>query len=93
MVKVCPGIDFDGEGDWTGLYAEAGLADLQTATGPFAMMSPAGFLRDQGLIGTAKFMASSLSRPAYIQKMAWLMPRMLRAMPYLGYVVVVGTRT
>jgi hypothetical protein len=24
--------------------------------------------------------------------MAWQMPRMLRAMPYLGYVVVAGTR-
>jgi hypothetical protein len=28
-----------------------------------------------------------------VRKMAWLMPRMLRAMPYLGYVVVAGTRT
>jgi cyclopropane fatty-acyl-phospholipid synthase-like methyltransferase len=92
MVKVCPGIDFDTEADWTGLYAEAGLAYLQTTTGPFAMMTPAGFLRDEGLTGTARFMARSLSRPAYIQKMGWLMPRMLRAMPYLGYVVVGGTR-
>jgi hypothetical protein len=55
-------------------------------------MTPAGFLRDEGLAGTARFVARSVSRPAYIQKMASLMPRMLRAMPYLGYVVVGGTR-
>jgi hypothetical protein len=34
---------------------------------------------------------TSVSRPAYIQKMAWPMPRMLRAIPYLGYTVVGGT--
>jgi len=24
--------------------------------------------------------------------MAWLMPRMMRAVPYLGYVVIAGTK-
>ena len=80
------------EADWTGLYTDAGLVELRTTTGPFAMMTPAGFWRDEGPLGTARFMAKSLSRLAYIEKMAWLMPRMLRAMPYLGYVVVGGTR-
>ncbi len=93
MTRVCPGIDFDTEADWTGLYREAGLDDLRTTTGPFAMMTPAGFLRDEGLAGSARFIGRVLSRPAYVRKMAWLMPRMLRAMPYLGYVVVGGTRT
>jgi hypothetical protein len=92
MGKVCPGIDFDTEQDWTGLYRAAGLQDLHTTTGPFAMMTPTGFLRDEGLAGTARFMCRAISRPAYIRKMAWLMPRMLRAMPYLGYVVMGGTR-
>ena len=32
------------------------------------------------------------SRPAYLRKMAWLMPRMARAVPYLGYIVVAGTK-
>jgi hypothetical protein len=57
------------------------------------MMPPAGLHRDEGSIGTARFMAKSVSRLAYVQKMAWLMPRTLRAMLYLGYVVVSGTRT
>jgi ubiquinone/menaquinone biosynthesis C-methylase UbiE len=29
MTRVCPGIDFDTEADWTGLYREAGLDELQ----------------------------------------------------------------
>jgi SAM-dependent methyltransferase len=41
MGRVCPGIDFDTEADWIGLYREAGLDDLRTTTGPFAMMTPA----------------------------------------------------
>jgi ubiquinone/menaquinone biosynthesis C-methylase UbiE len=93
MGKVCPGIEFDSEEDWTALYRAAGLRDLRTTTGPFAMMTPSGFLRDEGALGTARFMGRAASRPAYVRKMAWLMPRMLRAMPYLGYVVVGGTRT
>jgi hypothetical protein len=70
----------------------AGLEELQTTTGPFAMMTPAGFLADEGALETARFVAKAISRPAYIRKMAWLMPRMLRALPYLGYVVVGGRR-
>jgi SAM-dependent methyltransferase len=92
MGRVCPGIEFDTEADWTGLYSAAGLRDLRTTTGPFAMMTPGGFLRDEGVTGTARFVGRALSRPAYLRKMAWLMPRMLRAMPYLGYVVVAGSR-
>jgi SAM-dependent methyltransferase len=92
MGRVCPGIEFDTEEDWTDLYRAAGLMDLQTTTGPFAMMTPAGFLRDEGPLGAARFVSRALSRPAYVSKMAWLMPKMLRAMPYLGYVVVGGIR-
>ena len=30
------------------------------------------------------------ARPAHVRKMMWLMPRMAKAVPYLGYVLVVG---
>ena len=32
------------------------------------------------------------SRPANMRKMAWLMPRMAKAVPYLGYIVVAATK-
>ena len=32
------------------------------------------------------------SRPANFRKMVWLMPRMAKAVPYLGYIVVAATK-
>jgi hypothetical protein len=37
-------------------------------------------------------MARGLTRPAYLRKMVWLMPRMARAVPYLGYVLVLARK-
>ena len=30
--------------------------------------------------------------PAYTHKMAWPMPRMAKAVPFLGYIVIAGTK-
>src|SRR6266849_3867934 len=50
--EVCPGLQFDSLEDWVRLYAAAGLADVQVETGPFNMMTPAGFLHDEGLMNS-----------------------------------------
>ncbi len=90
--EVCPGMNFDTLEDWVQIYREAGLEEVQVTSGPFEMMTPAGFLRDEGFVNCLLFMGRTLSRLAYIKKMAWLMPRMQRAVPYLGYIVVAGTK-
>jgi SAM-dependent methyltransferase len=90
--EVCPGMNFDTLEDWVQIYRAAGLEEVQVASGPFEMMTPAGFLRDEGLMNCLLFMGRTLSRLAYLKKMAWLMPRMQRAVPYLGYIVVAGTK-
>jgi hypothetical protein len=74
-----------------GIYTDAGLADVRTESGPFAMMTARGFLADEGAHAAA-VMARGLSRPAYLRKMVWLMPRMARAVPYLGYVLVLARK-
>jgi hypothetical protein len=66
-------------------------ADVQ-ALDPFEMMTPAGFLGDGGLIYCLAIAGRALSRLVYLRKMAWLMPRVNRAVPYLGDIVVAGTR-
>jgi hypothetical protein len=33
-----------------------------------------------------------MSRQCYLRKMAWLVPRVARAVPFLGYILVSGTR-
>ena len=61
-------------------------------TGPFDMMTPRGFLHDEGVTNSAAVMGRAMSRLSYARKMAWLMPRVARAVPYLGYILVSGTK-
>ena len=90
--EVCPGLQFDSLDDWVRLYAGAGLADIQVETGPFNMMTPAGFLHDEGLLNSAAVMGRALRSRSAQNKMVWLMPRMARAVPYLGFILVSGAR-
>lgn len=90
--QVCPGLEFDTVEDWVRIYASAGLTDIETPTGPFEMMTARGFLTDEGLAGCVGVMARVMFRPANVRKMAWLMPRMAKAVPYLGYIVVTATK-
>jgi cyclopropane fatty-acyl-phospholipid synthase-like methyltransferase len=89
--EVCPGLRFDSVEEWVEIYGTAGLSDLRTDSGPFAMMTARGFLADEGTRAAA-VIARGMSRPAYLRKMMWLMPRMARAVPYFGYVLVKGTK-
>jgi SAM-dependent methyltransferase len=89
--EVCPGLRFDSVEEWVQIYANAGLAGIRSETGPFDMMTARGFLTDEGLHALA-VLGRALSRPAYLRKMSWLMPRMARAVPYLGYIVVGGSK-
>jgi len=90
--QVCPGIEFDTIDDWMRIYQSAGLTDLDTVTGPFEMMTPRGFLADEGVSRSLAVMARVAARPVNVRKMAWLMPRMAKAVPYLGYIVVAATK-
>jgi ubiquinone/menaquinone biosynthesis C-methylase UbiE len=90
--QVCPGMQFDTLEEWKEIYRSAGLTDLQVKTGPFEMMTPRGFLEDEGLANSLRVISTAVSRPAYFRRMAWLMPRIARAVPFLGYVVVAGVK-
>lgn len=90
--EVCPGLNFDTLEDWVRIYEEAGLSEVQVTSGPFEMMTPAGFLKDEGFTNSMAFIGRAVSRLAYLKKMAWMMPRMIHAVPYLGYIVVLGTK-
>jgi cyclopropane fatty-acyl-phospholipid synthase-like methyltransferase len=90
--QVCPGMQVDTLQEWVKIYEAAGLTDIQVESGPFEMMTPRGFLSDEGLLHSMAIMARVMSRPAYLRKMAWLMPRIQRAVPYLGFIAVCGTK-
>jgi ubiquinone/menaquinone biosynthesis C-methylase UbiE len=85
--QVCPGLRFDSVEDWVDIYSSTGLRNVRTDTGPFEMMTARGFVADEGWNALAVGVRT-MTRAAYLRKMAWLMPRMSRAVPYLGYIVV-----
>jgi SAM-dependent methyltransferase len=90
--EVCPGLNFDTEDDWVRIYREAGLDDVTVTSGPFEMMTPRGFVGDEGIAHSIAIMGRALSRASYVRKMMWLMPRMNRAVPYLGYIAITGVK-
>jgi SAM-dependent methyltransferase len=90
--QVCPGMQLDQLDGWVRIYRDAGLSDIEVRSGPFEMMTPRGFLQDEGLLNAFACMLRGMSRTAYLRKMAWLMPRLSRAVPYLGYVLVKGIK-
>ena len=90
--EVCPGMLFETVEDWLARYGSAGLADLQVRTGPFEMMTPRGFISDEGIGNAIRVMARAVANGTARRRMTWLMPRISRAVPYLGYVVICGHR-
>lgn len=90
--EVCPGMLFDTVEDWLDRYGRAGLVDLSSRTGPFEMMTPAGFLSDEGLFNCVRVMTRALADPVARRRMLWLMPRISLAVPYLGYVLICGRK-
>ena len=74
------------------IYASAGLTGLDTQTGPFEMMTARGFLAYEGLARCLAIMSAGHGKTRLHPKMAWLMPRMAKAVPYLGYIVIAGTK-
>lgn len=90
--EVCPGLRFDSVEDWVAVYEDAGLTDVRTEVGPFEMMTARGFLQDEGVRGMLRFAGRAVTRSVYLRRLAWLLPRMARSVPYLGYIIVAGRR-
>jgi SAM-dependent methyltransferase len=90
--QVCPGMQLDQLDGWVRIYKDAGLSAIEVRSGPFEMMTPRGFIQDEGFVNAFACMLRGLSRAAYMRKMAWLMPRISRAVPYLGYILVGGLK-
>jgi SAM-dependent methyltransferase len=85
---VCPNLKFDTLEDWVRIYQEAGLQDLQVTSGPSETISPRGFLADEGIGNALGVIGRALSRLTCVKKIAELLPRTNRAVPYLGYVAI-----
>jgi SAM-dependent methyltransferase len=91
--EVCPGLLFETVDDWLARYGSAGLRDLKVRTGPFATMTVRGFLSDEGIGNAIRVMARAMASGAARRRIAWMMPRILKAVPFLGYVLICGRRS
>ncbi len=91
--EVCPGIKFDTAEDWIHIYEDNGFRKQEAVTGPFVMMSPIGFLHDEGIAGSIALLMKTFSRGAYMKKMIWLMPRIMKVRSSLGYIVFSAIKT
>ena len=67
------------------------MSTAQISAGRPRALSDA-FVHDEGLMNSAAVMGRAISRLTHARKMAWLMPRVARAVPYLGFILVSGTR-
>lgn len=86
--KMCPGINFDAVLEWKVLFQDVGMTDVEATSGPFALMNPKVFIKDEGWANSLRILGKALSRPAYFKKTVWLMRNIVKIMPSLGYVVV-----
>lgn len=86
--RMCPGINFDDVKAWRLVFTWAGLTDVEAKTGPFALMNPKVFVKDEGWANSLRIVGKAFSRPAYLKKTVWLMRNIVQIMPSLGYIVV-----
>ena len=89
---MCPGINFDDVKNWELLFGRHGVIDIESVVGPFALMKPVQFVRDEGPRNTARIVGRTVSRPVYMRKAVWLMKNLTAIMPKLGYIVLKGTK-
>lgn len=90
--EVCPGIAFESIQDWCTLYEKAGFTIGPHTSGGFYMMTPKGFLQDEGIRNSLRIMANTLTYPGAARKMMWLMRRLVPLMRKLGYVVLAADK-
>ena len=90
--QVCPGLQLDDIDGWVRIYAAAGLGDIQVRSGPFETMNPRGWIEDEGTVRTIACMLRGLTDRANRRKLGWLMPRVMKVVPYLGYILIAGVK-
>jgi SAM-dependent methyltransferase len=79
-------------GDWSQIYKDAGLSDIEVVSGIPNVLSPSGLLRDEGLGNSLAIVGRALSHPSYLLKLVKLMKHMREFYPYLRWTIVGGVK-
>jgi len=90
-VQLCPS-HINTPEELTELYRAAGLGDIETVSGIPTIMTALGMLRDEGPLNLLRMGERVLSRRANVKKVLSIIAKFLEAFPYLGWVVLGGTK-
>jgi SAM-dependent methyltransferase len=86
--ELCPGIKFENSNNWRELFMAAGFNNFQIKEGPFRLISPSGFIYDEGFLKTLAIFLKVIVNTPYLKKMIWMMKRIMKIKNKLGYCLV-----
>jgi SAM-dependent methyltransferase len=78
--------------EWTGLLHEGGFDVTLASPAPMLLLSPPTFVRDEGIAGTARFLARTAREPGAPQRLSVIWRILRRYRHNLGAVALVARR-
>jgi hypothetical protein len=88
----CTTLDFHHVDGWRKRLHEAGFSAVKAAEHPFGLLSPRGFLRDEGLVNSMRIAGKVLRRRATMLRMSEIWSHFSRNREYFSYVVFAGNK-
>ncbi len=88
----CKTLDFHSLDGWMEKLHEASLARVKGAEHPFSLLSPRGFLRDEGWVNSLQIAGKVLRRKANMVRMSEIWSHFSRNIEYFSYVVFSGEK-
>lgn len=88
----CEVLEFHAPAEWRRWLQQAGFEAAQAAEQPFTLLSPAGFLRDEGLANSLRLLARLAVDRAARRRLREIWGHFARHRQYFSYVVLTGRR-
>jgi hypothetical protein len=78
--------------EWTALLDEGGFDVTVASPAPMVLLSPPSFVRDEGIAGTARFLARTVRQPVVVKRMSVIWSVFRRYRRNLGAVALVARK-
>jgi len=86
----CRTLEFYSAAVWGQHLQQAGFDTVESHEQPFTMLSPSGFLRDEGVANSLKIFGRIVRRKANLQRMGEIWQHFSRYTEYFSYTVLAG---
>lgn len=88
----CKTLEFHSLDTWLEKLRDAGFVRVKGAEHPFSLLSPRGFLRDEGWVNSLQIAGKVLLRRANIARMSEIWSHFSRNIEYFSYAVISGEK-